>query len=554
MISQDTKLKRIKTLQYIVTSRWFMHAGIVVLGLIQKAIGVARFDLKIFLLLAVSYGYNSIFYFYLRKDPKQLSERALHITSILQVVLDQLLVTIMLYATGGVESLSFLFYFTSIFMAIILLTEIETILLTLFTVSLYVGVIALEYYGAIPHIWRYGYDPGFFRNFSVTLHNTSTVVLIFIFTAFFASFISNIIRSREQEVIAERDKVITLINSLMDGIILLDPVGKVLIINPYAHKILQLNTKYQFTNFLHLHYFERSLHPVILYINQALTKKRTQTEDIIITPATGNRTVLQVTVIPIHDVSRRKLGCLVVLHDITRERDLDEVKSDFISVAAHQLRTPLSTLKWLFKLLLDGDGGPLQNKQKDLLKKGYERNNEVIEIVNNLLDISEIEEGKFMYQFIDRSLVELVQQVLDSCNITAQRKQIKLNYTPPTELPLLAIDPQKMKLAIQNLIENAVKYSAAGSTVTINLINKKKEVVLSIKDMGIGMSPETQEKIFVKFYRGKEATSLEPTGSGLGLYIVHNIIEKHHGYIDFVSALGKGSAFNIHLPVTKLKK
>jgi signal transduction histidine kinase len=159
-----------------------------------------------------------------------------------------------------------------------------------------------------------------------------------------------------------------------------------------------------------------------------------------------------------------------------------------------------------------------------------------------------------MYQFIDRSLAELVQQVVDSCNITAQRKQIKLHYTAPTELPLLAIDTQKMKLAIQNLIENAIKYSKAGSTVDVALVNKKKEVVLSIKDTGIGMSPETQEKIFVKFYRGKEATSLEPTGSGLGLYIVRNIIDKHHGHIDFVSKLGQGSTFNIHLPVTKLKK
>lgn len=551
MIIEANKQKRIKTLQDMVTSRWFMHAGIVVLGLVQKVIGVAQFDYKVFLLILVSYTYNGAFYLYLRRDPNTLSSSGLHVVSVLQVILDQLLITTMLYATGGVESLSFLFYFTSIFMAIVLLTEIETILLTLFTVALYVSVVVLEYHNLIPHIWRYGFDPGFFHNFNVTLHNTSTVVLIFIFTAFFSAFINNIIRTREQEVISERDKMALLINSLIDGIILLDTTGQVLLMNPYATKIL-FGGKRLFHGSLQLHYFERELHPLIEYINQASTKRKTQNQEIIIPDGHG-RLVLQTVVLPVRDADKRPFGSLVVMHDMTRERDLDEIKSDFISVAAHQLRTPLSTLKWLFKLLLDGDGGPLNAKQKDLLQKGYGRNDEVIEIVNNLLDISEIEEGKFMYQFMPKAVDEVVQSVVDSCQITAQRKGITIQYTAGPRLPQVIVDAQKIKLAIQNLIENAIKYSRPKGKVIITLKAVKTEVILSIQDSGIGMSPETQSKIFVKFYRGKEASSLEPTGSGLGLYIVRNVIEKHGGTIDFTSTLGKGTTFYMHLPVAKKK-
>lgn len=551
MIIEENKEKRIKTLQNMITSRWFLHAGIVLLGLIQKVIGVANFDYKVFLLIFVSYSYNGIFYWYLHRDPKKLSERGLHTVSVLQVIFDQLIVTVMLYSTGGVESLSFLFYFTTIFMAIVLLTEIETILLTLFTVALYVTVVTLEYNTIIPHMWRYGFDPGFFQNFNVTLHNTSTVVLIFIFTAFFAAFISNSIRSREQEVISERDKMALLINSLIDGIILLDPAGQVLIMNPYASKILFGNKK-SFHGTLQLHYFERDLHPLITYINLASTKRKTQNEEIMIAQGRG-RMILQTVVLPVRDADKQPFGSLVVMHDITRERDLDEIKSDFISVAAHQLRTPLSTLKWLFKLLLDGDAGPLNAKQQDLLQKGYGRNDEVIEIVNNLLDISEIEEGRFLYQFAPKAMDEVVKAVVESCQITAQRKNITIHYTAAPHLPEVLVDAQKLKLAIQNLLENAIKYSRAKDKVTITLKSNKTEVILAIHDSGIGMSQETQDKIFVKFYRGKEASNLEPTGSGLGLYIVRNVVEKHGGTIDFTSTLGKGSTFYLHLPVAKKK-
>ncbi len=549
MIVDNHKLQRIKILQDMITSRWLMHAGIVVLGLIQKVIGVAQFNYQVFLLIFVSYAYNSAFYFYLRRNPKKLSDVSLHIVSILQIILDQLLITVMLYATGGIESLSFLFYFVSIFMAIVLLTEFEIILFTLFTIALYIAVVSLEYQNIIPHIWRYGFDPRFYQNFNVTLHNTSTVVSIFIFTALFSAFIHKVIRTREQEVLLERDKMISLINSLIDGIILFDPKGEVVLMNPYANKIL-FNNKKSFRGLLQLHYFERELHPFIQYINQATTKRKVQIQEMIISQPRG-RIVMQTTVLPLRDVNQRLFGSLVVMHDMTSERDLDEMKSDFISVAAHQLRTPLSTLKWLFKLLLDEDGGPLNDKQNDLLQKGSTRNDEAIEIVNNLLDISEIESGEFMYQFIPKSLTEIVQAAVDSCQIIAQRKNVKLQYTASARLPLVAVDSKKVKLAVQNLVENAIKYSRADMKVTITLKASKNKVILAIHDTGIGMSAETQAKIFVKFYRGKEASNLEPTGSGLGLYIVHNIIEKHGGTINFTSTLGKGSIFTLHFPIAK---
>lgn len=544
-----TKLRRITLLRYIVGSRWVLHALLVVLGLIQKAIGVAEFDTEVFGLIAFTYTYNLIFFFYLRRDPRLITERGLRITSIVQVLLDQITYTVVLYASGGVESLSFLFYFITIFIAIILFNEVEIIGLMFVTVALYVGVIALEYQGILPHLARYTFDPGFYQNIGVTVHNGATVVLIIVFTSFFAAFINNIIRQREEDTASERDKVVAIMNNLADGIILLDHHGRVALMNPYAQRLLHVHTQQYANRLLQSSQFPQYLRPLVGFIQRATREPVYESTELTL-EEDNDHMIIQATALQVTDSDNMNIGSLVILRNITKEKDLDQMKSDFISVAAHQLRTPLATLKWLFKLLLDGDGGTLTDKQMDLIGKGYQRNDEVIEIVNNLLDVSEIEGGRLPFTFTEAVLTDILKQVVDASQVYAQRKQVIVELRPCELLPPLKLDRQKIKMAFQNLIDNAIKYSTLGKRVVVAYAIDNDEVVVTITDQGIGMSEETKDKLFTKFFRGREAVSKDPSGSGLGLYIVRNIIMKHGGSIDFSSQLGQGSIFTVRLPIT----
>jgi PAS domain S-box-containing protein len=543
------KAAKIQTLKYIVFSRWFLHLGIVLLGLVQKIIGVANFNPRIFLLLGISYSINLGYYLFLRQDQHKITERGIYIISLMQVIVDQLLYTIIIYSTGGIESLSFLFYFLTIFTAIILFNELEIIVLTALSGFLYIAVVVLEYFEIVEHQWRYNLDPGFFQNIAITVHNSATVVLVIVFTAFFAAFIGRIIRSREEALVSESEKVTLTLNNLIDAVVVLDAHQHIILLNPPAEKIFQVEIKKIFNKKIdHLHWPERLL-PLVDFIQKSIIAEVDRSQEIIISSG-EEKTTYKANCIVIFNRRNEIGGFLTTLRDITRERELDKMKSDFISIAAHQLRTPLSTIKWLFQILLDGDAGTLDQKQKDLLSKGFQRNNEVIDIVNNLLDVSEIEEGRLPFHFDHCSLEKILDQVYHLGSDNAKYKQINFVYKKPKEsFPVMKIDIQKIRICIQNLVDNAIKYTHSHGTVTLEVIVEKKYITIKISDNGIGIPGIEQKKIFTKFYRSHNATMEEPSGSGLGLYIARNVIQSHQGQIWFTSQIEKGTTFYIKLPI-----
>lgn len=545
------KSSKIQTLKYIVFSRWFLHLGIVLLGLLQKIIGVANFNPQIFLLLGVSYAFNLGYYLFLRRDPHKITDRGLYIICLFQVIFDQLLYTVIIYATGGIESLSFLFYFLTIFIAIILFNEIEIIALTALSGFLYLAVITLEYYEIVEHHWRYNMNPGFYQNIAVTVHNSATVVLVIIFTAFFAAFIGRIIRSREEALIAESEKVTLTLNNLIDAVMVLDAQQHVILLNPPAEKLFQEKAKKIFNKKFQQIPWSRNLKPIIDFIIKSFMSGTDHSQAITIDNA-NEKAVYKVNCLAIFDRHNQIRGFLTTLRDMTREKELDKLKSDFLSIAAHQLRTPLSTIKWLFQMLLDGDAGALSDKQKDLLSKGYQRNIEVIEIVNNLLDASEIEEGKLPFHYEHCSLDKILEQVYHLGCDNSKQKNIEFIYNKSDiPLPAMKIDIQKIRVSIQNLVDNAIKYTHPHGKVVLDIKVQKDCVLIIVSDNGIGIPLFDQNKIFTKFYRSHNATLEEPTGSGLGLYIVRNVILGHQGKIWFDSQLNKGTTFYIKLPISR---
>lgn len=225
-------------------------------------------------------------------------------------------------------------------------------------------------------------------------------------------------------------------------------------------------------------------------------------------------------------------------------RELDERKSEFLSVVAHQLRTPLSGIKWTLNMILGGDLGPLTNEQKTFLMKGYESNQRMIGLIEDMLGADRIGSGKLKYRFVRVQIMDIIDNVLYDIIQLAKKKNISMTFVDRNEnLPKVYIDPDKMRDVILNLVENAIKYSPEKGTIKIAAVEDNGFVKVSIQDQGIGIPKEQQKNIFSRFFRASNAVRIQTDGSGLGLFIVKGILEKHGGQIWFESEEGKGSTF-----------
>lgn len=232
-------------------------------------------------------------------------------------------------------------------------------------------------------------------------------------------------------------------------------------------------------------------------------------------------------------------------------QQLDRLKSEFVALVTHQLRTPLSGIKWSLSMLLNGEMGAMTPEQKTYLLKTYESNERMIDLINDLLQADRLESGMMRFAFQPTKLLDLIDNILIEVSPLAEHKRIRLTYSSREEVPTLSIDPQNMRVVIQNILENAIKYTPTGGEVTIGVRNKGHCVEISVKDNGIGIPEKDQKSIFQRFYRAPNAVLTETVGSGLGLYIVKNIINHHKGTISFTSEPGEGTMFTITLPVSE---
>lgn len=240
--------------------------------------------------------------------------------------------------------------------------------------------------------------------------------------------------------------------------------------------------------------------------------------------------------------------------ELTRANDqlrkLDEAKSSFITVVAHQLRTPLSGIKWTMNLLINGDVGSVPTPQKTLLMKAYESNERMIGLVNDMLDADRIDSGKMRYAPVPIELADVADSVLFELASQANAKGVTIRFAPPSGAPKVHADPEKMRAVFQNLLDNAIKYSRPHGTIEVGMTPEANNLVrVWVKDDGIGIPKEQQHRIFERFFRAKNAVKAETDGSGLGLFIVKNIVEKHGGRIWFESAEGEGTTFYFTVPV-----
>lgn len=238
--------------------------------------------------------------------------------------------------------------------------------------------------------------------------------------------------------------------------------------------------------------------------------------------------------------------------DITKEKEIDKAKSEFVSVASHQLRTPLSAISWYSEMLLAGDAGKLNKTQYSFLKEIYRGNQRMTELVTSLLNVSRLELGTFAVEPSSQSLQLLVEEAIKEMRQTIKAKKLTIT-TKYAKLKDIKLDKKLMFMVLQNLLSNAVKYTPNGGKVALEILHEPPYAVLKIVDTGMGIPEEQQSKIFGKLYRATNAIEQATEGTGLGLYIAKQIVDATGGKISFTSKLNKGTIFTVQIPLKGMK-
>ena len=235
-----------------------------------------------------------------------------------------------------------------------------------------------------------------------------------------------------------------------------------------------------------------------------------------------------------------------------RLEELDDIKDDFISMASHQLRTPLTSVKGYLSMVLEGDAGKLTPTEKQMLKQAFASSQRMVFLITDLLNVSRLKTGKFVIDAAPTNLKDVVQEELDQLHETAEAKSLKLTFKAPQKFPELMLDDVKIRQVIMNFVDNAIYYTPSGGRIRVELEEKPTTVELRVVDNGIGVPRSEQHHLFTKFYRAANARKARPDGTGLGLFMAQKVIIAQGGSIIFHSKEGQGSTFGFSFSKSRL--
>jgi PAS domain S-box-containing protein len=242
------------------------------------------------------------------------------------------------------------------------------------------------------------------------------------------------------------------------------------------------------------------------------------------------------------------IGAIAVIRDTTAEHITERAKTEFVTLASHQLRTPLTTLIWHAELLLGPEAGVLTEVQRDYADKILSSGRRMLELIDMLLDVSRIEMGILAVQLGDIDMAALAREVLGDITADVVRKNLSVRVDDHTEQRTFHGDSALMRIIMQNLFVNAVKYTPSGGSIAVDLAFSGNQMVLKVSDTGIGIPEEAQPRIYDKLFRADNARKIDPIGSGLGLYMVKSIVAGTGGEMSYVSREGEGTTFTVSYP------
>jgi len=269
----------------------------------------------------------------------------------------------------------------------------------------------------------------------------------------------------------------------------------------------------------------------------------------------GEEFVAAVSISPILDEAGEVKFFVSIDRDITVAKRIDLVKTEFVSLASHQLRTPLTSVKWHAEMLLAGDAGSLSKDQRDFAQEIYNSNERMIDLVDSLLDVSRLDLGTLKVKGLPTNISESIKDLIKDIRPLMTKKKVKLIEKYDQPLPIIELDKRLFFVIIQNLLTNAIKYSKTGGEVVLEIkCEGTANVLIKVADKGCGIPIKDQARVFDKLFRADNARKIEPDGNGLGLYIVNSIVKQCQGKFWFETKENVGSTFYISLPIKLSKK
>lgn len=398
-------------------------------------------------------------------------------------------------------------------------------------------------------------------DFSQVIHVSSHDELGELATTF--NQMSDRLRDSYQRLALEKQRDEALLEGMSEGLVAVDKQGNIVLVNTIATHLLELparekvigasvfevNTLYPKEDKVkESEPLPKDMHPASLTLNTG----RSATDVFTLRHKDGKKVLININASPVI-LDQKTVGAVIVLRDVTKEKEIDRMKTEFISLASHQLRTPLSAIKWYTEMLLSGDAGKLSDDQQDFTQNIYSSSERMIELVNSLLNISRIESGRIIIDPKPTDLQDLVSGIVADLKAKTEERQQTLVISVHKDLPKINLDPRLIGQVYMNLLTNAIKYTPKGGEISVFISKKDDQVLSQVTDNGYGIPKSQHGKVFQKFFRAENIVKVETDGTGLGLYLIKAIIESSGGKIWFESEEGKGTTFWFTLPLSGMK-
>ncbi|MGQ9674355.1 MAG: ATP-binding protein [Chloroflexota bacterium] len=354
--------------------------------------------------------------------------------------------------------------------------------------------------------------------------------------------------ARLLEIATEQSRLRTIINCIVDGVLVTNQEGQVVLHNPAALRMLGCGDAPLQGRHVTECLISKELGSLILDALSPANAGYTMLSREL-TVGDEDSIVLMANIAPVRDEHGTVSGSVAVLRDISKLKELDRVKSQFVSTVSHELRSPLGVVHGYLEIVLEDPNIP--KEAAEMLRRAKERTKGLLGLIEDLLDMSTIEAGRVARNVEALNIAEVIHSAVEFMQTTAQERQLTLGEQIAGELPAVEADRDDMTRVLTNLLSNAIKYNRPGGQVTVQASVSGPFVRIDVIDTGIGIPPEAIPRVFDEFFRVKRPETRGITGTGLGLSIVKRIIEAHHGRVELHSELDKGTTVSVYLPFTK---
>ena len=334
------------------------------------------------------------------------------------------------------------------------------------------------------------------------------------------------------------------ISGIREAIIVTDTVGDIILVNPAASRMFRIDGD-MFKSRPLKHLTDNKLQELFAKVHQnRLTLLK---EEMSIVSSKGLR-IMQISSMPVMKEGQFD-GTVFVLNDITKLRNLERVRRDFVSSVSHELRTPLTIISGYTETLLEGAMQDTENATA-FLQIILQASQQLTALVNDVLDLSKIESGHIEYQFMAVDIKSVIKESVNLLKLSLDKKKVKLDLKIPEDLPQVYADAVYLEIVIRNLLDNAIKYvDERNGKVRISAFRSENNVQVEVEDNGVGISKQDLSRIFERFYRVDKARSRQLGGTGLGLSIVKHIVLAHKGNVEVRSRVNQGTVFSVIIPI-----